>query len=428
MPKYRITLSDGRIVTVEADQPPTEEAVLSELGSRGAGPTGAGTSTGGRASGAGPGGGLGTGPDTGADWSDIGPMIGSTIGSVLGGVGGGVVGGPGGAYVGATLGAGAGGALGQGAQDLVQGRTPSLGDMGDAGVKQGVLEAGGRALGAGVGALGRGMYRGGVALLPRTMKEAHPNIAATGLKERIALTKRGAAKANREVAGSATTARRMISDAEAGGAEPIDPATVNQAMGQVGQRMRAEAALGLPDETPTLRARSQAFSRQHMGGIPLTRAQELKEVAQDRSVSAYKARDRGAVINNNELLMDEAQARGLREALESRVPNLGATNARTQNLMGVRDAAEHAAGTGHVLSRTTGAAAGALIGGSGGGLLPAVAAAAGGLALTTPGGLTSTGLALDRLAPYIYKGGANAARLAAILAALAEDEPQGAEQ
>lgn len=32
MPQYRVTLSDGRVVTVEADKPPTEEEVLSAIG------------------------------------------------------------------------------------------------------------------------------------------------------------------------------------------------------------------------------------------------------------------------------------------------------------------------------------------------------------------------------------------------------------
>lgn len=360
-------------------------------------------------------------------FGDTGPMIGSAIGSTIGSVGGGAIGGPGGAYVGGVLGASVGGALGQGAQDVLRGRSPSMADMGTAGAAQGTGEAFGRAMGPGLSAAGRGLYKGGVALLPRTLKEKFPNIAQTGLKEGIALTKRGAAKADREMAGSAATARQMVADAQAAGGAPIRPMEVARAMRPVGQRMKSEAALGAPDETPALVQRVKAFNAQNKGGIPLTRAQELKGVAQDRANSAYKARDRGAVINNNELLTDEAQARGLREAIERAVPGIGAVNTRTQNLIGVRDAAEHASGTGHILSRLGSAGVGGTLAGSAAGALPATLGAAGGLMLGTPGGLTATGLGLTRIAP-VAAHTPNAVRLAAILAALTEDVPEQAEQ
>ncbi len=110
-------------------------------------------------------------------------------------------------------------------------------------------------------------------------------------------------------------------------------------------------------------------------------------------------------------------AQGTREAIEREVPNVGPINARTQDLLGLDRAATQASNTGHILSRLGGAGISAGIVGSGGGLLPAVAAAGAGALLTTPGGLTATGLALRPIASHLPS-----ATRAAILAALLSEE------
>lgn len=357
------------------------------------------------------------------------PTIGGAVGSLAGGIGGAALGGAAGAGY-RSLATHAGelpGAVADVARGLVQhpretlggalsGMTEGATDAGISGAIQGGLEAAGGVVGKGLKAVGGGLYRGGVALLPRSLKQASPNIATTGLKEGIALTKRGAQKAERLVSGSRQMADDVIAKAEQAGAPPVKARAVIQEFRPVRDKMRAQADLGLPNETPTLAARAKSFAGQHKGGIPLTKAQALKRESQELATNAYKARDKGAVINSMEALTNEAQARGLRKGIEARVPEVGPINQRTQDLVGVLRGAEHASETAHILPRLLGSGGAAALG-SAGGLLPAVAAGGAGMALTTPGGLTATGLGIRALEP-VASHAPQAGRLAALLAAL----------
>src|SRR5688572_6786186 len=85
MPKYRVQLSDGRIVTVEAAEPPTEEQLLAQVGPRQAA----------------------TPEEPSAPAGGWLPTAGSLIGSTIGTVG---------ALPGRMAGAAIGGALGKGAE------------------------------------------------------------------------------------------------------------------------------------------------------------------------------------------------------------------------------------------------------------------------------------------------------------------------
>jgi hypothetical protein len=343
------------------------------------------------------------------------PTAGGFAGSLIGTLGG---------IPGRIAGAAAGGALGKGAEMFFDEKDDTLGDslkaMGAEGAKQGVYEAAGGALGKGLKAVGGGLYRGGVALLPKTLKQQHPNIAATGLREGIALTKRGATKAGERVTQSRQQADAMIGAAERAGASPVRPMEAISALRPVGQKMKTQAALGLPDETPALAQRAKTFAARNKGGIPLTKAQGLKREAQDLAETAYKARDKGATINSMEALTNEAQAKGLRQAIETRVPEVAAVNTRTQDLMGLTRGAEHASETGHILSRL--GSGGVMAGLAGfGGLGPAALGAVGGAALGTPGGLTAAGLGVRRMGSAASYS-PQALRLAALLAQLAQED------
>jgi hypothetical protein len=318
------------------------------------------------------------------------PTAGSFVGSLVGTVGG---------VPGRIAGAGIGGALGKGAELFFDEKDDSLGDslkaMGTEGAKQGAYEAAGGALGKGIGLLGKGAYKAGVSLLPRTLKEAHPKIAETGFREGIALTKRGAAKAGEAVKASASQADDMIATAERAGGAPVATREVIRELRPVGQTLKKRAELGLPDEVPALAQRAKTLRSSHPQGIPLSRAQDLKREAQAMADTAYKTQQKGGVIKDDVMMGNEAIARGLRKGIEQRVPDVAAVNARTQGLIGVREGAEHASGTGHILSRAGGATAGALLG-LGGGVLPAAGAALAGGVLTTPQGLSSLGVGLKR--------------------------------
>lgn len=266
---------------------------------------------------------------------------------------------------------------------------------------------------------GRASMKGAVALLPKTLKQQVPNMARTAFDEGIGLTRRGMEKAGRLVSESRGQADDLLAAAERSGAPRVSPRRVITELRPVADKMRTQASLGKPNDVPALAARARTFARANKGGIELTRAQAMKREAQDLADTAYKAADRGATINNMEVLTDQAQARGLRAAIEEIVPEVGPINARTQALAGVRRGAEHAAETGHIVSRLGGAGAGLAVG-SGAGVVPAAGTAAVGSLLTTPGGLSRLALLLKMLG---MGADSNIARGVTVGGMLASHEP-----
>jgi hypothetical protein len=340
--------------------------------------------------------------------ADALPIIGSGIGAAVGALTSPVTG-----PVGPAVGAGIGGAGGTALRSLAKGEGVDGGEV----LESGITNAGIQAAGPAVGLLGKGLYKGGAALLPKGIKQQYPNIGTTGFKEGIALTRRGAAKADDAIASSSNKAKDMIAVGHQQGAPPIQPMEVLREMRPVGKKLALRAEAGRANEMPVLMDRAKKLIAG--GPIPTPKGNAMKGELQDLSTAAYRAQDRGAVINGTEALMDKKQAQGLRLALERRTPGLGDVNARTQDLMGVRAGAEHAADTGHVLSRLGGAMA---FGGMAGpaGALPAVAAAGAGATMTTPGGLTAAGLALKGAGKVLP----DALRAALLLELLTRDEQE----
>jgi hypothetical protein len=437
MPKYRVQLSDGRIATVEGPQPPTEADVLAQLGPQQAPATAPpAAATAGMLPQSTPAGdppaedtrhaGIGSPnvrrlmqqmDDTGASLrkqavenpARTGALIAATT---AGGIVPAVMRGMAGAGTGLLL---------QRATDP-NSEPLSVPETLKTMATEGGMQGAAQGAGALVTGLGKLAYKGGTALLPKTLKQQYRDISDTGFRENIALTRRGATKATGLVGQSRQQADDMLSAAEQAGAPAVQPSRVISALRPVRDKMQNQTALGLPDETPALADRARRFAKRNRGGIPLTKAQTLKREAQDLAESAYKARDKGATINDMDALTNESQARGLRQGIEEIVPAVGPINARTQSLMGVARGAEHAADTGHILSRLGGAGATGALFGAGAGLVPALAGAGIGSALTTPGGLTRLGLVLKQAGLK----GPDAARVAALLTALGGEEPSAA--
>jgi hypothetical protein len=113
-------------------------------------------------------------------------------------------------------------------------------------------------------------------------------------------------------------------------------------------------------------------------------------------------------------------ARGFRQSIEDRVPSVGPANERLQQLIGLEQAGEHAAGTAHVLPRILGALGAGGIGYSSGGLMGAAGAAGTAALLTTPQGLTTAGLGM-RSASEMTPQAVQAIR-AALIAQLAAEQ------
>lgn len=175
-----------------------------------------------------------------------------------------------------------------------------------------------------------------------------PAVAEAALAERIPITKGGLTKAQGRLGASRAAALKTVSDAEAAGTQGVQPRQIVSEFGDVVKELRKRIDIGQPDQMAQVGNRGRALVRTanrggNTGEIPLTRAQQLKETAQDASSGAYRALERGAQKQlSADDLLDTATARGLRKGIEDRVPEVAAHNQRSQSLIGVNRALEDA--------------------------------------------------------------------------------------
>ena len=70
--------------------------------------------------------------------------------------------------------------------------------------------------------------------------------------------------------------------------------------------------------------------------IPVTEGQDIKRTVQDLGETAFRAQERGAVINAPEARFNLAQARAYKQGLESSVPDVAPLNLETQKALSVK--------------------------------------------------------------------------------------------
>lgn len=171
-------------------------------------------------------------------------------------------------------------------------------------------------------------------------------VAGTLLNERVPITRGGLQKVTSRLGASRDTAMGMVKDAEAAGIQGVRPQDVVSEFGDVVGELRKRADIGQPNDLAKVGARGKAILRTaggRGGDIPLTRAQALKETAQDASSGAYRVMERGGQKQlSADDLLDTAVARGFKKSIEQRVPGVGPQNARTQSLIGGTRALEDA--------------------------------------------------------------------------------------
>lgn len=211
------------------------------------------------------------------------------------------------------------------------------------------LEGAAGAAGEGIGQGAARMLKAGGKLVYKTalrpsrgLQREFGDVAEVGLREGAPVSEGGLDAVTAQRGQSAAKARQMITDAEAGGASRIQPKEVAGQFGDVMQQGQRQAALGRPDPRPPVVARLKSFSGHNPNGIPLSKAQLLKEEAQDLASKAYRAEDMGHPINDLSAAADKAQAGGLQKAIEARVPGVGGVNAHTRELIGLARALEDA--------------------------------------------------------------------------------------
>lgn len=212
-------------------------------------------------------------------------------------------------------------------------------------IKEGALSGAGEGIGQGVARV----VKGGAKLVYKTalrpsmgLQREFGDIAATGLKEGVPVSEGGVRTVDAARGASAQRAAKMIS-AAAPTAPPIRVATeVGKETIPIMQRAGLRAATGLPDESGDIVQRVRAMQHANPGGITLEQAQKMKGELQDLASQVYRAQDKGAAITNLGADTNAAMARGLRGAIEQRVPGLDAVNGRTQDLIGLQRAMEDA--------------------------------------------------------------------------------------
>jgi hypothetical protein len=173
-------------------------------------------------------------------------------------------------------------------------------------------------------------------------------IAGTLLKERAPISKGGVAKMTGRLADSRGKAMGMVKAADDAGMQGVVAKDVVSEFAPVVKELRKRVDIGQADELGKVGQRGKRIlstvHRSPTGGeIPLTRAQALKETAQDASSGAYRAMERGTQKQlSADDMLDTAVARGLKQGIERRVPGVQAQNARTQSLIGGKNALEDA--------------------------------------------------------------------------------------
>jgi len=250
-------------------------------------------------------------------------------------------------------------------------------------------------------------------------------LAGTLLENRAPITQGGLRKIRGRLADSRNTAMGLVKAAEKAGTQGVVPRDVIREFKPVIQELRKRVDIGQADNLSQVGDRGRALLKtagRSGGDIPLTHAQALKETAQEASSGAYRAIERGLQKQlSADDLLDTAVARGLRHGIERKVPGVGAQNATTQGLIGVRralkDALKREANTlaigGAKDFLATAAGVGAGVAGAGAGAVPI------GLAtrlLATPSTGSMAAIALNEASKTGVLDGATRAALLALLA------------
>jgi hypothetical protein len=387
--KYEVTLSDGRKFVVEADSQPSEQDVLSALG----------TQTAQKAEPA-------NTPslvDAGLmDNPSAGPMV--RAGQWLGrhikahpvesaAAGGAMLAAPftgGGSILGGMAAAGLGAAGGAGTaiagRQLITGKPESAAGTAGTMAKQGALNAAGEGI-------GRGIVAGANVIVPKvlkgilntspTLQKRFPNVVATMRGEKIPVGQSAVADARitesadavdallrskdairPKVAGYLGPAREEIAlgnpqttmpkgtgtmvgkimDGPGGPGAPagmVDPREIPAALlqrerAELGNRALANQATGELDSL------IQSFLQQRTKPMSLVETNAMKRAEQKLSDTAYRAEEAGHPINAIETKFHEGMAGGAQRAVETRVPEVAGMNAQTRDLMGLKEALEKA--------------------------------------------------------------------------------------
>lgn len=315
-------------------------------------------------------------------WTDTAvdalPAVGGAIGGIVGGIGGTVLGMGVGGVPGAIGGATVGGGAGEAARQLVNrargvdaptSPLAAASDIATRGGIEGATEAVGGGITRGIGMLGQAVYRGYLkpSLAATDIGKAR-EIVATGLRENLAITKGGEARAARIIgqlnaqvekelrASNGTVDLVKIADrvrdfAKRTYQRPGVPTTDFDAAMKVADEIDQHPSLGLPV--------GAAPSRVDVKAVQANQAKQ----GLDRAIG-----DTGFGVERNAATQARKVGRhAAREAIEAKVPGVGKLNQRESEVIGAMEAITKAAAREENKNPLTGVSTLLALGGVGGG-------------------------------------------------------------
>lgn len=349
-------------------------------------------------------------------WTEALPTLGGAIGSFAGGKR---------TAVGAGL-AALGGAAGEAAKSGIKGDPIVPGNLIKAAAIQGVGELLGRGVNAKGQSAARALYRANLKPSPNLAKE-FPESAAQLLDDRVVISRRGQDRSQALIDDSVGQAGMAAQKADAGGALPIMGVEAAKYYDDILQRLglRERAGMDVSSDIAKVADRRAGVIAQPASSV--TDAVAIKREQQKLADAAFRAKERGAQALSVDDELNQATARGLKEATERRSRDLAAANDLTTRRVGgdqMLDAAVQRAGNyspfrlQDLIGYGAGAAGANIAGGN-----PLAGVVAYGLvrALTTPRPASMIAIGANEMAKHIPLP--QAVR-AALLAKLGFDETQ----
>jgi hypothetical protein len=181
----------------------------------------------------------------------------------------------------------------------------------------------------------------------RAIRRSFPNAMQAGYEMNALPTEGGLARAEDALAQSATHTDAQLAAADAAGAPRVTASQITPAFQDALDRAKLRLKAGLPDETPALQARQAATGQSLQFGQSLSRANDIKQEVQGVADAAFRAQDKGTLINDLDALATKNVAQAYRKAIEVNAASVGiddiaASNQKTQALIGLTKALEDA--------------------------------------------------------------------------------------
>lgn len=182
----------------------------------------------------------------------------------------------------------------------------------------------------------------------RRINRSFPGAMDEGFKRNVLPTEGGLARSETALESSAANTEALLQEADARGAKPVDvKRQVIPALKEPAQKAGLKYRLGGPDERQDISQRAKEMAARNPTGSNLVTSNKIKQQAQMKADSAYRAQERGAQIKDLDALADKKVAAAYRKAIEVNAEDVGVTdistsNKQTQALIGLTQALEEA--------------------------------------------------------------------------------------